>query len=243
MACLRFFSKDASIVERRVDKETLLIGRDLCCDVVLNYSYVSRRHGQITSDGKLFVYEDLGSTHGTRINNKPVKVPHVLKDHDIVQIGDIFIEFLDAQSESRLLTDPAGGGASGTGDFKELPDLIEGQWRTVTLEREDIPFRPGDTLRIGDSGLFIRTTSEIPGGRIIELRLVMPNGKAYSILAEALFTGDFHGVTGICLKMHQLPQRTVAECLLLSKCRGEWIPLRQTDGKEKNGEKAGERRP
>ena len=74
-----------------VPPETL-IGRDASCHVTINDSSVSHRHARIYhSDGEWHV-EDLGSTNGTFVNDRPLTRPLVLRPGDTVSIGRSTLE-------------------------------------------------------------------------------------------------------------------------------------------------------
>ncbi|MFN7134580.1 MAG: FHA domain-containing protein, partial [Myxococcales bacterium] len=49
-------------------QDLITVGRDAGCQVVLNDPFVSRNHLRISRDGALYFLEDLGSSHGTRVN-------------------------------------------------------------------------------------------------------------------------------------------------------------------------------
>jgi FHA domain-containing protein len=69
-----------------VPPETLL-GRDASCHVTIPDSSVSHRHARVYhSDGEWYV-EDLGSTNGTFVNDRPLTRPVVLRPSDTVGIG------------------------------------------------------------------------------------------------------------------------------------------------------------
>ena len=74
-----------------VPPETL-IGRDAGCHVTIPDSSVSHRHARIYhSDGEWYV-EDLGSTNGTFVNDRPLTRPVVLRPGDTVSIGRSTLE-------------------------------------------------------------------------------------------------------------------------------------------------------
>lgn len=74
-----------------VPPETLL-GRDAGCHVTIPDSSVSHRHARIYhSDGEWYV-EDLGSTNGTFVNDRPLTRPMVLRPGDTVAIGRSTLE-------------------------------------------------------------------------------------------------------------------------------------------------------
>lgn len=69
-----------------------LIGRDAGCHVTIPDSSVSHRHARIYhSDGEWYV-EDLGSTNGTFVNDRPLTRPVVLRPGDTVSIGRSTLE-------------------------------------------------------------------------------------------------------------------------------------------------------
>src|SRR5687768_15365531 len=51
-----------------LDSDSVTLGRDPACQVVLAQQAVSRSHARISRDGTLFFVEDLGSAYGTQIN-------------------------------------------------------------------------------------------------------------------------------------------------------------------------------
>jgi len=66
-------------------------------DIKLKSEHVSRRHATIISKKGRFYIEDLGSTNGTTINGKPVTSKTELKSGDKIQVGDVVLEFLNAE--------------------------------------------------------------------------------------------------------------------------------------------------
>ena len=70
-----------------------LIGRSPECDVFLDDVTVSRRHAELTQDGKVFTIRDLGSLNGTFVNRRRIE-SSVLEDDDEVQIGKYRMTFL-----------------------------------------------------------------------------------------------------------------------------------------------------
>lgn len=74
-----------------VSPETLL-GRDPDCHVTIPDGSVSNRHARIYhSDGEWYV-EDLGSTNGTYMNERPLTHPIVLRPGDTVSLGRSVLE-------------------------------------------------------------------------------------------------------------------------------------------------------
>lgn len=70
----------------------ITIGRASGCGVVLKDSFASQEHARVyAANGEIFV-EDLGSTNGTNVNDKPVTKAAVLRQGDRIQIGETVFE-------------------------------------------------------------------------------------------------------------------------------------------------------
>ncbi len=66
--------------------ESMMVGRDRSCAIVLTHPAVSRRHARITLSGATCVLEDLKSANGTYVNNTRVERAK-LKPGDVVRFG------------------------------------------------------------------------------------------------------------------------------------------------------------
>ncbi|PYQ30540.1 MAG: hypothetical protein DMF56_06945 [Acidobacteria bacterium] len=66
--------------------DSVMVGRDRTCAIVLSHPAVSRRHARITLSGTAPLLEDLQSANGTYVNNTRVERV-VLKPGDIVRFG------------------------------------------------------------------------------------------------------------------------------------------------------------
>lgn len=74
-----------------VPPETTL-GRDASCHVHINDSSVSHKHARVYhSDGEWYV-EDLGSTNGTFVNERPLTHPVMLRPGDVLAVGRSILE-------------------------------------------------------------------------------------------------------------------------------------------------------
>jgi len=66
--------------------ESVMVGRDRTCSIVLSHPAVSRRHARITLSGPSPLLEDLQSANGTYVNNARIDRA-TLKPGDIVRFG------------------------------------------------------------------------------------------------------------------------------------------------------------
>ncbi len=71
-----------------VDQDTVTIGREPDCEVVIAERQVSRYHARIERDENGYLIYDLGSKNGTYVNGEEVRgEPRRLKDGDEIQIA------------------------------------------------------------------------------------------------------------------------------------------------------------
>ena len=67
--------------------DSLLIGRDASCDVVIPDRQVSRHHARITKTGAVVMLEDLGSKNGTYLNGQVLTEPKQLTEADEITVA------------------------------------------------------------------------------------------------------------------------------------------------------------
>lgn len=73
--------------QRWLLSQTLVLGREASCDVVIVDRQISRFHARITPTAEGVMLEDLGSKNGTHLNGIPLTGPVVLQDGDLVSIA------------------------------------------------------------------------------------------------------------------------------------------------------------
>ncbi|MHB8877163.1 MAG: FHA domain-containing protein [Myxococcaceae bacterium] len=78
-----------------LEDESITLGREKTCQVVLAQQAVSRAHARISRDGSLFFVEDLGSAYGTQINGQtlPKGEKRLLRNGDIIAIAQYDVTF------------------------------------------------------------------------------------------------------------------------------------------------------
>jgi FOG: FHA domain len=69
-----------------LEGDSVMVGRDRTCSIVLSHPAVSRRHARITLNGTSCLLEDLKSANGTYVNNTRVERV-AIKAGDIVRFG------------------------------------------------------------------------------------------------------------------------------------------------------------
>jgi pSer/pThr/pTyr-binding forkhead associated (FHA) protein len=75
------------------------IGRAVTNEIFLDDVTVSRKHAEISVEGKAFHFSDLGSLNGTYINNQSLKSTP-LKCGDEIQIGKFHLIFISSRNHN-----------------------------------------------------------------------------------------------------------------------------------------------
>ncbi|CAO5234171.1 FhaA domain-containing protein [Frankia sp. AgKG'84/4] len=126
--------------EYPLDAETTVIGRSVECDIRLNDTGVSRRHGEIRRlpDGQ-FLFVDAGSTNGSLVNGRAATQVKLVNG-DRIELGTATIVF--RRESSRGTPRPVGRGTP-------VPDRVA-QRPTGPPDRRPTPV-PEDPYRRGSS--------------------------------------------------------------------------------------------
>jgi pSer/pThr/pTyr-binding forkhead associated (FHA) protein len=82
-------------------KDSILVGRDATCTIVVADRQVSRKHACFNSTPDGITIEDLGSKNGTHLNGQRIKERALLQDGDIVQIA-LAQQFVYLSSDSTV---------------------------------------------------------------------------------------------------------------------------------------------
>jgi FHA domain-containing protein len=67
--------------------QTVVLGRESTCDVVVSDRQISRFHARLTPTPEGVILEDLGSKNGTHLNGVLITAPVVLQDGDIMSVA------------------------------------------------------------------------------------------------------------------------------------------------------------
>ncbi len=81
--------------------QTLVLGREATCDVVVADRQISRYHARLTPTPEGVILEDLGSKNGTHHNGVPLTGPVVLQDGDLVSVA-LAQQFLFLTSDATM---------------------------------------------------------------------------------------------------------------------------------------------
>ena len=79
-------------------------GRIAGNEIVVPDTKTSRRHAVVQRQGSHFVLLDLGSTNGTRLNDRRVFKPAQLKDGDVIGVGGLRYVFRIPAGAAEFLT-------------------------------------------------------------------------------------------------------------------------------------------
>jgi pSer/pThr/pTyr-binding forkhead associated (FHA) protein len=128
--------------------KTIVIGRDISCDIVIPDRQISRFHANLMPAANGTILEDLGSKNGTYCNGQKVETSVMLQDGDLVQMA-LVQHFVYLSSESTLPLDasqlPVGQKRSGKlhfdnrsrrvwiGQNEVLPPLSASQFKLLQL--------------------------------------------------------------------------------------------------------------
>lgn len=102
MAKLHFSLDGNSLGEFGLNKERTTIGRRPANDIHIDNLAVSGDHAVITTIGNDSFLEDLNSTNGTLVNNKPIK-KHVLHHGDVIEFGKYQLKYVNKTQEKMLV--------------------------------------------------------------------------------------------------------------------------------------------
>lgn len=96
----------------QLERQTLTIGRNPDCDIVLDDRQVSRVHARVLWRDDHYEIEDLGSKNGTHLNGRDVIGSQPLRDGDEIQIALRYkLAFVDAGATAPLVfTGPVESG-------------------------------------------------------------------------------------------------------------------------------------
>ena len=76
-----------------LDRDSIMVGRQSDCEVVIDDDNVSRRHAEIRRTAAGWVITDRGSTNGTKVNGEKIVNGQLLANGDVVAFGSAHTRF------------------------------------------------------------------------------------------------------------------------------------------------------
>ncbi|MBD6618439.1 FHA domain-containing protein [Komarekiella sp. 'clone 1'] len=142
-------------------KEEWVIGRAPDSDVILDSPDVSRLHGKFLLKGGSYYFFDLGSRNGSIVNGEQAEEdqPYILKDGDIIQIGD-YVLIVEAVN---LLSEQLPETISRTID----PSLFSSLQMTENVNRSNITNLITEEVSHNSAGELSQTTGELETSEMV----------------------------------------------------------------------------
>ena len=73
--------------------QTIVLGREASCDVVVADRQISRFHARVTPTPEGVILEDLGSKNGTMLNGRTIDGTAALEDGAVIVLGTTVMKF------------------------------------------------------------------------------------------------------------------------------------------------------
>lgn len=118
--------------------DTLLVGREENCDIVIPNRQVSRSHARIRLTGEGVLLEDLGSKNGTHRNGQVISDPVILEDGDVIQIA-LAQQFVYLSSDATMPLEPISEESAMSPAHKYLLHLDKRSRRVWIEDKEVLP--------------------------------------------------------------------------------------------------------
>ena len=98
MPALTLKLEDRELQVCAIGVQPVSIGRLPGNTIVIDHPAVSARHARVFREGTHYVIEDLKSTNGTFVNDKPI-TRHTLRDGDAILVGKHTLSFTLKEGE------------------------------------------------------------------------------------------------------------------------------------------------
>jgi pSer/pThr/pTyr-binding forkhead associated (FHA) protein len=150
-----------------IEKEVIIIGRENNCDFVIDDVEVSRRHAKIAfDDGKYFLY-DLKSTNGTVVNGRRIHKSEILRNGDIITIGEKhIIEFIIETLEDALDVSTKDDSSDiSKPEYVEVDEIAE-----TRIPEQEIPDQKTPVIQ---KESFVDRVKHLPGWALILLAILV----------------------------------------------------------------------
>lgn len=113
------------------DEDEVVIGRATENAVSIPDTSVSRKHTRVRREGHGWICEDLGSGNGTVVNGETIEGEHILRDGDVLALGDTEFRFVEASGDATVARPPSSF-RSGERPVPVRSSVGSGQGRVMT---------------------------------------------------------------------------------------------------------------
>jgi len=115
-----------------LEGDSIILGRNSECDIVLEVGAVSRHHARIVRAERKYYVEDLASRNGTFLNEKSVEGRKLLEENDQIQVCDLVFVFHGQDASDN------GAIGQGTADFAMLVDDQQVSGGSTIMSKMDV---------------------------------------------------------------------------------------------------------
>ena len=112
---------DTGVRRLQLTGNPVTIGRDTANSLTFRDDKLSRFHCVVEKKGAAFRLRDLGSSNGTKVNGKNIRLA-TLKTGDVICMGQVEIKFLVRQTSTRHATQDTGAGNQASLPLTVQPD-------------------------------------------------------------------------------------------------------------------------
>lgn len=106
LPCLILYSGPEAGRRFDLDRGLQVVGRGADAQVLVESPGISRRHAELqVGSNSVVVLRDLGSANRTHVNDRRIEGPVVLRDGDLLRLGNVVMRFHDQRSIDALLHD------------------------------------------------------------------------------------------------------------------------------------------
>ena len=123
------FQADGSMLEVKLDRQRITLGRRPDNDVCLPYPAVSGEHAAVVTILDDSFLEDLGSTNGTLVNGAAV-AKHFLRDRDEIDVGRHVLVYLEDDAATLEAPRPASPDGARQREAPDATSHLPGALRT-----------------------------------------------------------------------------------------------------------------
>ena len=142
-SCLVQYNGDQLGKRFSIDQKVSIAGRSPEATIFIDDPSVSRMHAKLFFSQASTTIEDLGSSNGTFLNDKPVQVKSSIKNGDMIRLGAVLFKYFSSSNVDNLVHDQIYKMVTidpGTGVFNKryLQDTIKSEFKISRTYNQDI---------------------------------------------------------------------------------------------------------